>query len=175
MKNLKLISLFLLTLIIHPSIASAQDAKNVTVECEDLSVKPKATFLLNGTDTQGAVVAEAVKDGMLVRLSFDNSHPELGRKLEVIVNGETNTLSLQPGLKPISFKPGFVMKMMLKAIGMSNDIKISCAPLTQKVIPSEIQATPVPEKMVDDSERASQKDFPSSAPKPSDDGSAQQH
>lgn len=63
---------------------------------------------------------------MLVRLSFDNQRTEKGRAIEVVVNGESNKLSLYPGLGPIGLKPGFAMRILLKTMGINSDLKINC-------------------------------------------------
>lgn len=132
--------------------ASTSVPKKISIQCVDESVRPKVTFDILGTDTNGAVVAEGFKDQMLVRLMFDNKKPELGRTIEVVANNETNKLSLHPGLGPIGFKPGFAMRMVLKAMGVSSDIKINCMPLTQKeIVEPSLEATPT--KIVDDSSR----------------------
>ncbi len=126
--------------------------KKISISCDDEATKPKTPFKIMGTDTDGVVMAEGYKDQMLVRLSFDNRKPELGRVIEVIVNGESNKMSLYPGLGPIGFKPGFAMKLLLKAIGLNSDLKINCFPLSQTVI-AEPTLEVAPTKIVNDSSR----------------------
>lgn len=143
--------------VINPKAESSSIVvKKISIECEDEATKPKTRFKILGTDTNGAVVAEGYKDQMLVRLIFDNHKPELGRTIEVVVNGESNTLSLNPGLGPIGFKSGFVMRMLLKTMGVNSDIKINCSPLSQTVI-SEPALEVIPTKNVDDSGRDKKK------------------
>ncbi len=137
--------------------------KEISIDCEDESTKPKTHFKIFGTDTNGVVVAEGYKDQLFVRVLFNNRKPDDGRSIELVINGETNRFIKNPGLGPIGINPGWAMKLLLKAIGLRTDLKITCFPLSQKDVPkSQIKAKA--EIMVNDSDRALSNDSPAGIP-----------
>lgn len=137
--------------------------KNISIDCEDESTRPKTAFKILGTDTNGAVVAEGYKDQLFVRVLYNNRKPSDGRAIEIVVNGQTNRFSKSPGLGPIGINPGWALKLLFKSIGMSTDLKITCFPSSQKdVVEAKTEAKS--EIIVDDSDRVIIKDSPAELP-----------